>query len=315
MMKYNLTGKRIFIAGHRGMVGRALIRRLQSEDCTVLTALREELDLTRQADVEDWFAQYKPDAVIMAAAKVGGILANQNAPVDFLLNNLLIETNTINAAFKSGVEKFLLLGSSCIYPKFAAQPISEDALLTGPLEPTNEAYAIAKIAGLKLCEAFRRQHGSDFISAMPCNLYGSHDNFDLETSHVIPALIRKIHEAKISGAPNVTLWGTGTPLREFLFVDDLADALVFILQNYSDASPLNVGSNVEVTIAALAQTIADVIGYQGNFSHDSTKPDGTPRKLLDSTRLQNLGWILREIRVESGAAKKAGETPTSSQTG
>ncbi len=279
MMKYNLTGKRIFIAGHRGMVGRALIRRLQSEDCTVLTALREELDLTRQADVEDWFAQYKPDAVIMAAAKVGGILANQNAPVDFLLNNLLIETNTINAAFKSGVEKFLLLGSSCIYPKFAAQPISEDALLTGPLEPTNEAYAIAKIAGLKLCEAFRRQHGSDFISAMPCNLYGSHDNFDLETSHVIPALIRKIHEAKISGAPNVTLWGTGTPLREFLFVDDLADALVFILQNYSDASPLNVGSNVEVTIAALAQTIADVIGYQGNFSHDSTKPDGTPRKL------------------------------------
>ncbi|HRJ12876.1 MAG TPA: GDP-L-fucose synthase [Alphaproteobacteria bacterium] len=290
-MKYNLTGKRIFIAGHRGMVGRALIRRLQSEDCTVLTALREELDLTRQADVEDWFAQYKPDAVIMAAAKVGGILANQNAPVDFLLNNLLIETNTINAAFKSGVEKFLLLGSSCIYPKFAAQPISEDALLTGPLEPTNEAYAIAKIAGLKLCEAFRRQHGSDFISAMPCNLYGSHDNFDLETSHVIPALIRKIHEAKISGAPNVTLWGTGTPLREFLFVDDLADALVFILQNYSDASPLNVGSNVEVTIAALAQTIADVIGYQGNFSHDSTKPDGTPRKLLDSTRLQNLGWI------------------------
>jgi len=291
MMKYNLTGKRIFIAGHRGMVGRALIRRLQSEDCTVLTALREELDLTRQADVEDWFAQYKPDAVIMAAAKVGGILANQNAPVDFLLNNLLIETNTINAAFKSGVEKFLLLGSSCIYPKFAAQPISEDALLTGPLEPTNEAYAIAKIAGLKLCEAFRRQHGSDFISAMPCNLYGSHDNFDLETSHVIPALIRKIHEAKISGAPNVTLWGTGTPLREFLFVDDLADALVFILQNYSDASPLNVGSNVEVTIAALAQTIADVIGYQGNFSHDSTKPDGTPRKLLDSTRLQNLGWI------------------------
>lgn len=290
MMIYNLVGKKIFIAGHRGMVGRALVRRLQTEDCEILTSIRDELDLTRQADVEDWFEQHKPDAVIMAAAKVGGILANDTQPADFLLQNLLIETNTISAAHKFGVEKFLLLGSSCIYPKHAAQPIIEDALLTGPLEPTNEAYAIAKIAGLKLCEAIRRQHGADFISAMPCNLYGPHDNFDLASSHVIPALIRKIYEAKINDTPAVTLWGSGTPLREFLYVDDLADGLVFLLTHYSEAAPINIGFGKDISILELAQTIAEVIGYQGKFIFDPSKPDGTPKKLLDCSKINNLGW-------------------------
>lgn len=289
-MKYNIAGKKIFIAGHRGMVGRALVRRLQTEDCEIITSLRDELDLTRQADVEDWFQQHRPDAVIMAAAKVGGILANDTQPADFLLQNLMIETNTISAAYKSGVEKFLLLGSSCIYPKHAAQPITEDALLTGPLEPTNEAYAIAKIAGLKLCEAIRRQHGADFISAMPCNLYGSHDNFDLETSHVIPALIRKIHEAKINHSSGVTIWGSGNPLREFLYVDDLADGLVFLFKNYSDTPPINIGWGQDISIRELAQTIAQVIGFQGDFVFDAGKPDGTPRKLLDCSKINQMGW-------------------------
>lgn len=302
MAIYNITGKKIFIAGHRGMVGRALIRRLQKEDCEILTSLREEIDLTRQQDVADWFAQHKPDAVIMAAAKVGGIVANASAPADFLLQNLLIETNTIQAAFKNHVEKFLLLGSSCIYPKHAPQPLKEEYLLTGPLEPTNEWYAIAKIAGVKLCEALRIQHGVDFISAMPCNLYGPHDNFDLETSHVIPALIRKIHDAKVSGAESVTLWGTGTPLREFLHVDDLAHALVFLLQNYSGNAPVNIGSGSEITIAELARTIAEVIGYNGAFTYDTSKPDGTPRKLLDSSKMNALGWQ-PDISLQEGLAQ------------
>lgn len=283
------------------MVGRALVQRLADENCEVLTAPRSELDLTRQTDVEAWFARHRPHAVIMAAAKVGGIAANAAAPLDFLLQNLLIEINTIAAAFKADTEKFLMLGSSCIYPKFAPQPIPESALLTGPLEPTNEWYAIAKIAGLKLCEAIQRQHGAAFISAMPCNLYGPHDNFDLQTSHVIPALMRKIHGAKLSNVPTVTLWGTGRPLREFLYVDDLADGLVFILKNYNATEHINIGSGVEISIAELARTIAHVVGYTGEFHYDSGKPDGTPRKLLDNTRLTDLGWapnVLLEIGLK-----------------
>lgn len=298
MMTYNLSGKKIFIAGHRGMVGRALMRRLQYEDCEIITVLRDELDLTRQTDVEDWFALNRPDTVIMAAAKVGGIAANAAAPTDFLLQNLQIQNNTMHAAYQHGVEKFLLLGSSCIYPKMAAQPIKEEALLTAPLEPTNEWYAIAKIAGLKLCQAMRQQHGADFIAAMPCNLYGPHDNFDLSSSHVIPALIRKIHEAKMTHAPSVTLWGSGTPRREFMFVDDLADALVFILQHYSESAPINVGCGVDLTIAELAQQIANVIGYGGNFEYDTSKPDGTPRKLLDTSRLSALGWQPKTVLAD-----------------
>jgi GDP-L-fucose synthase len=289
-MTFDLAGKRVFVAGHNGMVGSAITRRLKNETCEILTASRCKLDLTCQSDVEKWFAQYKPDAVVMAAAKVGGIAANAAAPTDFLLQNLLIETNTIKAAYETGVKKFLFLGSSCIYPKHAAQPIAESALLTGALEATNQWYAIAKIAGLKLCEAFYRQHGADFISAMPCNLYGIHDNFDLETSHVVPALIRKIHEAKISGTKTVTLWGTGKPLREFLYVDDLADGLIFLLNHYSAPEHINVGSGQEVTIADLAHEIANIIGYDGKFEFDTTRPDGTQRKLLDNKKIHDLGW-------------------------
>jgi GDP-L-fucose synthase len=296
---FDLAGKKIFIAGHRGMVGRAIVRRLQREDCEILTAPRQELDLTRQMDVEDWFAQHRPHVVIMAAAKVGGILANAENPVDFLLQNLLIETNTIHAALTTKVEKFLFLGSSCIYPKFAAQPMHEDSLLTAPLETTNQWYAIAKISGLKLCEAIHRQYGASFISAMPCNLYGTHDNFDLHSSHVIPALIRKIHDAKISGAPNVTLWGSGTPRREFMFVDDLADGLIHLLQKYNEAKHINIGYGSDRTITEIAQAIADVIGFTGEFIYDASKPDGTPQKIMDSTRMHALGWQ-PQTTLESG---------------
>ncbi|MFV0513660.1 MAG: GDP-L-fucose synthase family protein [Jhaorihella sp.] len=289
-MAYELTGKRVWVAGHRGMVGGAVVRRLEGEPCEVLTAGRDVVDLTRQAQVEDWMMAQRPDAVILCAARVGGIHANDSYPVDFLYDNLMIEANIIHAAHRAGVEKLLFLGSSCIYPKHAKQPIREEALLTGPLEPTNEWYAIAKIAGIKLCQAYRRQYGADFISAQPTNLYGPGDNYDLETSHVLPALLRKFHEARESGAGSVTLWGSGTPLREFLHVDDLADALVFLLINYSDAVPLNVGSGVEVTIRELAQTIAHVVGYDAELAFDTSKPDGTPRKLMDSTRLHALGW-------------------------
>jgi len=287
---FSLSNKRIFVAGHNGMVGRAVVERLKSENCEILTAPRAALDLMRQSDVENWFKKHRPDAVIMAAAKVGGIVANASFPADFLLNNLLIETNTIHAAFQTGVEKFLLLGSSCIYPKHAPQPIKEESLLSGPLEPTNEWYAIAKIAGLKLCEALSRQHNVNFIAAMPCNLYGIGDNFDLQTSHVIPALMRKIHEAKKSNVSSVTLWGTGTPLREFLFVEDVADGLVFVLKNYSGMQAINLGYGEDLSIAELAKTIARVVGYQGEFVYDTSKPDGTPRKLLDSSVLNKLGW-------------------------
>ncbi|MGR3365330.1 MAG: GDP-L-fucose synthase [Maritimibacter harenae] len=289
-MSYDLTGKRIWVAGHRGMVGGAVVRRLASEDCEVVTAGREVMDLTRQAEVDDWMTETRPDVIVMAAARVGGILANDTHPVDFLQDNLLIETNIARAAHAADVERFLFLGSSCIYPKMAPQPMAEDSLLTGPLEPTNEWYAIAKIAGIKLMQAYRKQYRRDWISAMPTNLYGPGDNYDLESSHVLPALLRKFHEAKESGAERVEVWGSGTPLREFLHCDDLADALVFLLKEYSGAEHVNVGSGVEVSIRELAETIALVVGYEAELVFDATKPDGTPRKLMDSGRLHAMGW-------------------------
>jgi len=290
MRDFDLTGKRVWVAGHRGMVGAAVVRRLESEPCQVLTVGRDGLDLRDQTAVQRWMDANRPDAVVVAAAKVGGILANDRLPADFLYDNLMIEANIIHGAYRTGVGKLLFLGSSCIYPKLAEQPLREDALLTGPLEPTNEWYAVAKIAGIKLCQAYRRQHGCDFISAMPTNLYGPGDNFDLTTSHVMPALMRKIHDAKRAGIDEVVIWGSGRPMREFLYVDDLADALVFLLRNYSDEAHINVGTGQDVTILDLAGTLADVIGYTGRFSFDSAKPDGTPRKVMDVSRLAHLGW-------------------------
>lgn len=290
MSIYSLKGKRVFVAGHRGMVGSALVRRLASEDCEVVTAGRAEADLRDQAAVRRYFAATRPQAVILAAAKVGGIYANDAYPAEFLYENLVIETNVIDAAFRSDVEKLLFLGSSCIYPKFAAQPIVESSLLTGPLEPTNEWYAIAKIAGLKLCEAYRKQYGADYISGMPTNLYGPGDNFDLEKSHVIPALIRKAHDAKARGESGLEIWGSGTPRREFLHVDDCADALVFLLKNYSGAEHVNVGSGTDVTIAELSAMVMAAVGLQGALRFDRTKPDGTPRKLMSGDKLAAMGW-------------------------
>lgn len=289
-MIYDLRDKRIWVAGHRGMVGQALVRRLAVEPCEVIVAGRDVLDLTRQADVEAWMAAIRPDVIVMAAAKVGGILANESYPVDFLVENIQIETNIAAAAHAVGVERFLFLGSSCIYPKLAPQPMAESSLLTGSLEPTNEWYAIAKIAGIKMVQAYRRQHGRNWISAMPTNLYGPGDNYDLQSSHVLPALLRKFHEAKLRNDHEVVAWGTGTPLREFLHCDDLADALVFLLKNYSGAEHVNVGSGVEVSIKELTETIARVVGYEATITWDSSKPDGTPRKLMDSSRLHALGW-------------------------
>ena len=300
-MSYSLAGKRVFVAGHRGMVGSALVRRLASEDCEVLTAGRSELDLIDQAATRAWFEREKPDAVFLAAARVGGILANDSYPADFLYDNLMIEANTIEAAFRAKVGKLLFLGSSCIYPKFAEQPMREDALLTGPLEPTNEWYAVSKIAGIKLAQAYRRQHGCDFISAMPTNLYGPGDNFDLASSHVLPALIRKVHEAKLAGSPSFTIWGSGTPRREFLHVDDLADACVFLMQRYSGDEHVNVGFGSDVTIIELAELIARMIGFDDTIDRDVTKPDGTPRKLMDTARLSAMGWSPR-ITLEEGVA-------------
>ena len=287
---FDLKGRRVYVAGHCGMVGSAVVRRLAQEDCTVLTATRAEADLIEQAAVRDWFAREKPDVVVLAAAKVGGILANDSYPGDFLYENLMIEANVIEAARQQGVEKLLFLGSSCIYPKFADQPIVEDALLTGPLEPTNEWYAIAKIAGIKLCQAYRRQHGCDYISAMPTNLYGPGDNFDLTSSHVMPALIRKAHEAKLAGAQSITIWGTGTPRREFLHVDDLADACVFLLKTYSEDGHVNVGSGTDIAIGDLARLVCEIVGFAGAVVCDTDKPDGTPRKLMSSDRILNMGW-------------------------
>ena len=289
-MTYRLERKKVWVAGHRGMVGGAVARRLGSEGCSILTADRDSLDLCDQSAVQNWMKVHRPDCIVVAAAKVGGIHANNLAPVDFLQNNLAIQNNIFGAAHKNNVERLLFLGSSCIYPKFAAQPIKEDSLLTGALEPTNECYAIAKIAGIKLCQAYRTQFGRDWISAMPTNLYGPGDNYDLDTSHVLPALLRKFHEAKVTGLQKVVVWGSGTPLREFLHCDDLADALVFLLKYYSDHEHINVGSSTEVTIKDLARIIAKVVGYEADLVFDSDKPDGTPRKLMDSSRLHALGW-------------------------
>jgi GDP-L-fucose synthase len=288
---YSLKGKRVWVAGHKGMVGAAIVQRLAQEGCAgILTAPRSELDLVRQADVEAWTKQMQPDAVFVAAARVGGILANDTRPVDFLYDNLMIEANVIRAAYESGVEKLLFLGSSCIYPRLAPQPIVEDSLLIGPLEPTNEWYAIAKIAGIKLCQAYRKQHGADFISAMPTNLYGPNDNYDLQSSHVLPALIRKAHMARARGEDSIEIWGSGEVRREFMHVRDCADALVFLMQNYSAADIVNVGVGDDLTIKELAQMVCDIAGLKGAMRHDRSKPDGTPRKLMSSARLFEMGW-------------------------
>ncbi len=299
---FALKDKRIWVAGHRGMVGAAVVRRLETEDCEILTAGRDTADLRRQAETEDWIAEARPDGIVLAAATVGGIQANDTRPADFIYDNLAIETNVIEAARRVGVGKLLLLGSSCIYPRLAPQPMTEDALLTGALEPTNQWYAVSKMAGIKLCQASRRQFGLDFISAMPTNLFGSGDNFDLENSHVAAALLRKAHEAKRDQAETLTIWGSGTPRREFLYVDDCADALVHLLANYSGEQHVNIGTGQDVTIRELAETIASVVGYRGAFRYDTAKPDGTPRKLLDVTRLRELGWTATTT-LRDGLAK------------
>ena len=287
---FSLQGKRIYVAGHGGMVGGAVVRALTTRGLTALTATRAEVDLERQSEVEAWFAANQPDVVVLAAAHVGGIHANNSFPRDFIYKNMMIEANIIEAAYRNGVQKLLFLGSSCIYPKFAPQPMPEEALLTGALEPTNEWYAIAKIAGIKLAQAYRRQFGADYISLMPTNLYGPGDNYHPEHSHVIAALMRRFHEAKQANAQEVVIWGTGTPMREFLFVDDLAEASLFALEHYSGEMHLNAGTGVDVTIAELAHTIAVVTGFEGALTFEASKPDGTPRKLLDVSRMKALGW-------------------------
>ena len=295
-----LKTSRIFVAGHRGLVGSALVRRLRADGFTnLILRSREELDLISKPDVDDFFAEERPEYIFLAAAKVGGILANSTYPVDFLRGNLIIELNVLDAAYRFGAKKLQALGSSCIYPKFAPQPIREEHLLTGPLEPTNEWYAIAKIAGIKLCQAYREQYGFNAISLMPTNLYGAGDNFDLASSHVLPALLRKIHEAQREGAPKVTIWGSGTPRREFLHVDDLASAAVFLMRHYDSSEIVNVGTGEDITIRELAGLIARVTGYKGRFVYDASKPDGTPRKLLDVSRLHALGWR-HSIGLEDG---------------
>jgi len=287
---YQLSGKRVFVPGHKGMVGSAIVRRLAQEGCTLLTVARNEVDLSKEEPTLRWFANNRPDVVVNAAGRVGGISANNSMPVEFLCENLAIELNVVKACHAIAAERLLFLGSSCIYPKYAKQPMSEDELLTGPLEPTNEWYAIAKIAGIKMCQAFRRQYGDDFISAMPTNLYGPGDNYHPEHSHVPAALLRRFHEAKIAKAPSVVVWGTGKPLREFLYVNDLADACIFLLKSYSDDLPINVGAGHEVSIAEFAAAVAETVGYEGKLEFDTSKPDGTPRKLLDSSLILSLGW-------------------------
>lgn len=287
---FNLTGRRVWVAGHGGMVGAAIVRRLAGENCEILTADRTQVNLMRQDQVERWMANARPDAIFLAAAKVGGIQANDTRPAEFLYDNLMIEANIIAAAHQNNVAKLLFLGSSCIYPKLAPQPIPEDALLTGQLEPTNEWYAIAKIAGVKLAQAYRKQYGCDFISAMPTNLYGPGDNFDLQSSHVMPALIRKAHEAKLASAGELMVWGSGAPRREFLHVDDCADALVFLMQRYSADEHVNVGSGEDIPIAELASLVARAVGFEGRLNFDRTKPDGTPRKLMSGDKLKAMGW-------------------------
>jgi len=290
MTEFDLKGRRVWVAGHHGMAGSSIARRLERENCELITATRSDLNLLRQADVEAWMADRKIDVIFLAAATVGGILANTLRPVEFLYENLVIETNVIQAARTTGVKKLLFLGSSCIYPRMAEQPMREEALLTGALEPTNEWYAIAKIAGIKLCQAYRRQYGCDFVSVMPTNLYGPGDRYDAENGHVVAALIMKIHAAKLANSPTVELWGTGKPKREFLFTGDLADACVFVIKNYSEEMFLNVGTGHDITILELAQSIAKIVDWQGTFTFDTSKPDGMPRKVLDVGRLRALGW-------------------------
>jgi GDP-L-fucose synthase len=287
---YSLSGKRVWVAGHRGMVGSAIVRRLAREECEVLIAPRAEVDLTRQAETEDWMAAARPQAIFLAAGRVGGIHANNSYPAQFIYENLAIEANIIHAAHKIGVEKLLFLGSSCIYPREAVQPMRESALLTGPLEPTNEWYAIAKIAGIKLCEAYRRQHGRDFISAMPTNLYGPGDNFHPQNSHVPAALLRRFHEAKLEHAKDVTVWGTGRPLREFMYVEDAADACVHLMKHYSGDIHVNVGTGSDIPISEFAERVRATVGFEGRIVYDTSRPDGTPRKVMDVSALKALGW-------------------------
>jgi len=292
-MTYTVSGKRAWVAGHRGMVGSALVRRLAPENVELVTAGRRELDLRDQAAVFDWFVSNTPQVVFLAAAKVGGIVANDTLRAEFLYDNLAIAANVIHAAHRNGVEKLMFLGSSCIYPKLAPQPLREDYMLSGPLEPTNEPYAIAKIVGIKMTEAYRSQYGCDFINVMPTNLYGPGDNYHPEYSHVVAALIRRFHEAKLSGAANVVVWGSGTPRREFLYIDDMADACIHLMKTYSGADMVNIGTGEDITIAEFARLVASVVGYRGSVSYDSSRPDGTPRKLLDVSRLAKLGWQAR----------------------
>lgn len=303
---FDLAGKRVWVAGHRGMVGAAVVRRLEREGCAeIITATRAKVDLARQSAVEGFMREARPDAIFLAAAKVGGILANDTYPADFLYENLVIETNVIAEAARLGVGKLLFLGSSCIYPRLAPQPITEDALLTGPLESTNEWYALAKIAGIKLCQAYRRQHGLDFIAAMPTNLYGPGDNFDLNASHVLPALIRKADTARKQQARELVIWGSGMPRREFLHVDDCADALVMLMKNYSGDQHVNVGSGEDLTILELARQVASVVGFEGEIVTDPSKPDGTPRKLMSADKLRAMGWSPR-IPLEQGIRQTYG---------
>jgi GDP-L-fucose synthase len=287
---FELKGKSVYVAGHRGMVGSALLRRLAHEDVKLVTVDRREVDLCNQAAVFDWFAKARPQVVFLAAAKVGGIVANDTLRAEFIYDNIAIAANVIHAAHQNGAEKLMFLGSSCIYPKLAPQPLREDSVLSGPLEPTNEPYAIAKIAGIKMAEAYRSQYGCDFINVMPTNLYGPGDNYHPEMSHVVAALIRRFHEAKVAGAGSVVVWGTGTPRREFLYVDDMADACVHLMKTYSAAELINIGSGEDITIAEFARVVAEVVGYRGEISFDTSRPDGTPRKLLDVSRLTKLGW-------------------------
>jgi GDP-L-fucose synthase len=287
---FELKGKSVYVAGHRGMVGSAIVRRLAREDVKLVTVDRREVDLCNQAQVFDWFGRVRPQVIFMAAAKVGGIVANNTLRAEFIYDNIAITANVIQAAHINGAEKLMFLGSSCIYPKLAPQPLREDSMLTGPLEPTNEPYAIAKIAGIKMAEAYRSQYGSNFISVMPTNLYGPGDNYHPELSHVVAALIRRFHEAKLSGAKNVVVWGTGTPRREFLYVDDMADACVHVMKTHSGSELINIGTGEDIAIAEFALLVAEIVGYRGEISFDTSRPDGTPRKLLDVSRLDRLGW-------------------------
>lgn len=295
---FELTGKSVYVAGHRGMVGSAIARRLAREDVQLVTVDRREVDLCNQTAVFEWFAKTRPQVIFLAAAKVGGIVANDTLRAEFIYDNITIAANVIQAAHQNGAEKLMFLGSSCIYPKLAPQPLREVSVLSGPLEPTNEPYAIAKIAGIKMAEAYRSQHGSDFISVMPTNLYGPGDNYHPELSHVVAALIRRFHEAKVAGAKSVAVWGTGTPRREFLYVDDMADACVHLMKSYSGPELINIGTGEDITIAEFARVVAEVVGYSGEIAFDTSRPDGTPRKLLDVSRLASLGWRARTWLVD-----------------